>query len=140
MAPARRIALTTACILAALVAGIAGVILLSWLVPHFLYRIFFTGHYFVFLATCGGLTAAAPTFFTACMIVLGRNLNWKILIAIYAVLVLASEPVLSWLHKSLNLGEGLLVLSWVATVLGSGLALLYFAPIALKEGSNVQTV
>jgi hypothetical protein len=139
MGSARRALLTLACVLAALVAGIAGVMLLSWLVPYPLYRILFTGNYPLFLAANGGLTATALTFFIACKIVLRRNLNWKLSLAVYAVIVLASDPVLSWLHGSLNLGEGFLVLSWIATVLGSGLALLYFAPIALKEGRNDQT-
>jgi len=136
MAQARRIVLTTACILAALVAGIAGVLLLSWLVPSRNP----TGHYFVFLAANGGLAAAALAFFTACKIGLGRILNWKLNIAVYVAIVFASDPLLSWLYNSLNIGAGVLVLSWIATVLGSGLTLLYLAPTAQEEGINDQTV
>lgn len=140
MGTARRVLLTTACVLAALVAGIAGVILLSWLVPLPLSRGFITGNYFVFLAVYGGLSAAILTFNSACRFVLGRNLNWKLSIAIYLAIVVASDPLLTWLHISSNIGEGFLVLSWITTILGSGLTLLYLAPIAQKEGNNDQTV
>lgn len=112
---------------------------MSWLVPYQMASNS-SGHYSLFLAANGGLTAAALAFFTACKIVLGRNLNWKLYIAVYAAFVFLSDPLLSWLHSSLNVDGGVLVLSWIATVLGSGLMLLYLAPIALKEGSNDQTV